>query len=61
MNKEEQEYVYIMDYSDCTINRINITNEEDDDVTRILRKYGFNEDECSYMYVNKEIDINIIS
>ena len=61
MNKEEQEYVYIMDYSDCTINRINITNEEDDDVTRILRKYGFNEDECSYMYVTKEIDINIIS
>lgn len=58
---EEQEYVYIMDYSDCTINRINITNEEDDDVTRILRKYGFNDDECSYMYANKEIDINIIS
>lgn len=58
---EEQEYVYIMDYSDCTINRINITNEEDDDITIILRKYGFNEDECNYMYVNKEIDINIIS
>lgn len=58
---EEQEYIYVMDYSDSTINRINITNEEDDDVTRILRKYGFNDDECYYMYVNKEIDINIIN
>lgn len=50
-----------MDYSDCTINRINITDIEDDDIERLLKSKGFNVDECAYMYSNEEINnINII-
>lgn len=55
------EYLYIMDYSDCTISRINITDIEYDDIDRILKEKGFNVDECAYMYSDKEINnIDII-
>lgn len=55
------EYLYVMDYSDATISRINITDIEDDDVERILKEKDFNVDECAYMYSDKEINyINVI-
>ena len=49
-----KEYLYVMDYSDCTISRIDITDEEDDDVERVLKDYGFALDSCAYMY-SKEL------
>lgn len=55
-----KEYLYVMDCSDTTINRIDITNEEDDDVERILHKHGFDLGCCSYMYSTEELTINII-
>lgn len=50
------DYLYIMDYSDCSICEIDITNEEDDDLERILKQYGLNIDTCAYMYSQIKID-----
>lgn len=56
-----REYVYIIDYSDATINKLDITDIEDDDIERILKDNGFNIDECSYMYSDRELTINTIN
>ena len=56
-----KEYLYIMDCSDTTINRLDVTDEEDDDIERILNKHGFDLGCCSYMYSSEEIEINIIN
>lgn len=50
------DYLYIMDYSDCSICEIDITNEEDDDLERILKQYGLNFDTCAYMYSQTKIN-----
>lgn len=50
------DYLYILDYSDCTICEIDVSNEEDDDVERILKKYGCNIDTCAYMYSQNKIN-----
>lgn len=54
--KDEKEYLYIMDYSDCTISRLDVTEEEDDDIERVLNKHGFKIDTCAYMYSKQFID-----
>ena len=45
-----KEYLYVMDCFDATISRLDVTDEEDDDVERILKKHGFDIGYCSYMY-----------
>lgn len=51
----KEEYLYVMDFSDSTISRINVTDEEDDDCERILASYGFNLDCCAYMWSSELI------
>ena len=54
-------YLYIFDYCQCGIHKINVPNtEEDIDVEQLLAEYGLNEDECSYMFSNDELCIEFI-
>ena len=49
-------YIYIMDYSDCTICEIVLHKDYDDDIERLLKEYGLNIDTCSYMYSQNKIN-----
>lgn len=51
------EYLYVMDYSDSTISRIDVTNVEIDDVEEFLYQYGFKASQCSYMFSDKLIEV----
>lgn len=44
-----------MDYSDAKVYKLNVTDEEDDDIERILKAHGFNLDECAYMYADNNL------
>lgn len=50
------DYLYILDYSDSTINKI-ILKEEDKNLETedILNRYGFNIDKCYFMFSNIDI------
>lgn len=55
-----KEYCYILDYSDCTICVIEITEEDYNlEYEELFKKYGCNPDTCAYMYTTSKID-NII-
>lgn len=57
------QYLYVLDYSDDTINRIDINENIEDcsEAEEILRKYGFNVNTCSFMWSERKTDcINII-
>jgi hypothetical protein len=61
----EENYLYILDYSDCTLNCLHLDNaekkEEDfDNVEELIHYWGFNPDECSWMFSSVELDINHI-
>ena len=56
------EYLYILDYNQCAIHCIRLTEETTDLETEdILKQYGFNIDECSCMYSSVELEINNIN
>lgn len=57
-----KEYLYVMDYSDGSISRIDLDEEESEmETIDILDKYGFDENTCSFMITTNEIsEINII-
>lgn len=50
-------YLYVMQYSDPAIYEIDLTNEEDDDIERILEKFDLDIDNCEYMYSNFKLKI----
>lgn len=55
-----KEYLYVMDFSDASISEIEITKEDKDlETCDLLDKYGFNDDECFFMFTTKRIT-NII-
>lgn len=54
--EEKREYLYVMDYCDPSIVRIDVTDVEDDDIDRILKPYGFKSESCAYMYTDKLIE-----
>lgn len=58
-----KEYLYVMDFSDASINEIEITKEDKNlETLDLLDKYGFNEDECSFMFTTQKItNINKIN
>lgn len=58
-----KEYLYVMDFSDVSISEIEITKEDKDLETRdLLDKYGFNDDECFFMFTTQRItNINEIN
>lgn len=55
------EYLYIMDYSDCTISRMDATNIIEDNIEQILSDNGFDIDTCVYMFSEKYITITEIN
>lgn len=58
-----KEYLYIMDFSDASISEIEITKKDKDlETCDLLDKYGFNDDECFFMFTTKRItEINKIN
>lgn len=49
------EYLYVLDCGDCSISEIQISQNED--VETILNNYGFNPDNCSWMFSNKKLEL----
>lgn len=58
-----KEYLYVMNFSDASISEIEITEEDKDlESCDLLDKYGFNNDECFFMFTTKRItNINKIN
>ena len=61
----KSEYLYIRDFGHCTINCLYLHNAEkspDDFETtdELLRYWGFNPDNCQYMFSSVELDLNYI-
>lgn len=51
-----KEYCYVMDFSDASLSEIEITEEDKDlESSDLLDKYGFNDDECFFMFTTKRI------
>lgn len=61
--EDTKEYCYIMDFSDASLSEIEITKENKDlESSDLLDKYGFNDDECFFMFTTKRItNINKIN
>lgn len=53
------EKLIVMDYSDSSINIYKINNSDDRDDESILSDLGHNIDECSYMWCENDLRINI--
>lgn len=52
-----KQYIYVLDYSDCTICEIAITEElKDIELEDILEKFGCNVNTCSFMIADCKID-----
>lgn len=61
----EKEYLYVLDFGDCTINCLHLHDadkkpDEFKDTEELLRYWGFNPDTCMYMYSSDELEINNI-
>lgn len=51
-----KEYLYVMDYSDASISEIEITEEDENlDTIDLLRKYGFRDGDCYFMFTTQRI------
>ena len=51
-----KEYCYVMDFSDASLSEIEITEEDEDlESFDLLDKYGFNYDECYFMFTTERI------
>lgn len=46
---DNKEYIYILDYSDCTICEIIHNSDDETDIEDILKQHGVNPDACSFM------------
>lgn len=51
-----EEWLYIMDYANSDICKLNITDLEYDNIEEVIKPYGLNADECAYMITSAEID-----
>ena len=60
MDMEEGDYIYILDYSDCSICEIHVTEEEANmEIEDVLEAHGCNINTSSCMTTSNEIN-NII-
>ena len=53
-----EEYCYVMDYSNGGLYEIKLTPEEQEetlDMQAFLFEYGLKDDECAWMFTNKRI------
>ena len=54
MNKE---YCYILDYSDSTICKIELTEEEKELETEdLLKRHGLDIDQCAFMFSSRDLN-----
>ena len=51
-----KEYIYVLDYSDCTICEIVLDKDDDTDIEDVLEKYGCNINACSWMISDNKIE-----
>lgn len=51
-----KEYIYVLDYSDCTICEIVRDKDDDTDIEDVLKKYGCNVNTCSWMICDNKIE-----
>ena len=51
-----KEYIYVLDYSDCTICEIVLDKDDDTDIEDVLEKYGCNINACSWMITDHKIE-----
>ena len=51
-----KEYIYVLDYSDCTICEIVLDKDDDTDIEDVLEKYGCNVNTCSWMISDNRIE-----
>ena len=56
----EKEYLYVLDFGNCTINCLHLHNaakkpENFEDTEELLKYWGFNPKNCSYMYSSSEL------
>lgn len=55
------EFMYILNYSNPGIYKIKLDEESCNKATdEILKEYGLNEDECSFMFSDKELELETI-
>ena len=51
------EYMYVMDFSDATISEVKLSSEDENiESCDLLKKYGFNENTCSFMFTSSKIN-----
>lgn len=55
MSSLQQTFLYVLDYSMCDIFYIDITNRENDSVEDILYEYGYQPDQCAWMFCHERI------
>lgn len=55
MDSLEKTFVYVLEYSNCSIFYIDITDREEDDIENILYEYGYQPDQCSWMVSHERI------
>lgn len=51
-----KEYIYVLDYSDCTICEIVVDKDDDTDIEDVLEKYGCKVSTCSWMISDNRIE-----
>lgn len=49
------EYLYVLDYSDCSISEIEFIHT--DDLVSVLEEHGFNPDNCSWMSSENKLEL----
>lgn len=57
----DMEYLYVLDYNSGGVYRIDVPKTEDNpDMYYLLSKYGLKADECSWMWSDKVMDIEVL-
>lgn len=62
MEENNNNYMYILDYSYPGIYEIELT-EEDENLTtnELLKKYGLKEDTCNYMFSENKLELETLN
>lgn len=53
------ELLYVLDFGDCTVNCLHLRKEDEqfENTEDLLQHWGFNPDNCSFMYTTDEADV----
>ena len=51
-----REWIYVLDYSDCSICEIVLDRDDERDVEDVLKEYGCNINTCSWMITDRKIE-----